>query len=315
MKEYHHVPVLLEEVREYIRPSASGRYADGTLGGGGHAEMILSASSPGGWLGGCDRDGVAVEAASSRLAPFSERLEIRRGVFASLADWIPPGSLDGVLVDLGVSLPQLTWAERGFSVQHDGPLDMRMDQEQTMTAEELVNERSPEELASVFWELGGERQSRRIARAIEHERMIERIVSTLHLARVVESAKPRRGKVTHPATKVFQALRMAVNDEIGELNRGLQCLAGLLKPGGRLLVITFHSGEDRAVKRFGREEARDYDLPGNEDVPALRVPRSPRMRWVKRKAICAGEKELESNPSARSAQLRVLEKMGEKVTN
>jgi 16S rRNA (cytosine1402-N4)-methyltransferase len=310
VKDFFHLPVLAEEVLEGLCPKRNGRYADGTIGGGGHAEMILKAGV-GSWLGGSDRDGAAVEAASSRLAPFGDRVEVRRGAFTTLTDWIKLGTLDGVLLDLGVSSPQLDEAVRGFSLQKEGPLDMRMDDRQSESAADWVNTRSADELANIFWELGGERRSRRIARAVIRQREIAPLETTIELAEVIEKACPRRGRKTHPATRTFQALRMAVNDEEGELRRGLPRVAGLLKPGGRLAVITFHSGEDRIMKQFGREETRDYDFEGDEDVPNLRVQRPARMRWVNRKAIRATEEEEAKNPRARSAQLRVLEKLGE----
>ena len=308
--EYEHVPVLPTEVLQALQPEDGGRYADGTIGGGGHAAMILEASKTGGWLGGSDRDGAAVEAASSRLAPFAGRFEIRKGSFASLADWIEPGSLDGVLLDLGVSSPQLDWPDRGFSLLQDGPLDMRMDKEQHLTAANIVNGETEKKLADIIWRLGDERESRKIAKAIVRARERNEIRTTKELTDIVETVKPRRGKKTHPATKVFQALRIEVNNEFGELNQGLKSVSSLLKEGGRLAVITFHSGEDRIVKDYGRVETRDYDVLGEEDVPALRIDRPPRMRWVNRKAICATEEELAANPRARSAQLRVLEKLG-----
>ena len=307
--EYKHVPVMPTEVLQVLQPENGGRYADGTIGGGGHAAIILEASKTGGWLGGSDRDGAAVEAASSRLAPYAGRFEIRKGSFASLADWIEPGSLDGVLLDLGVSSPQLDWPDRGFSLLQDGPLDMRMDVEQPMTAANIVNGETEKKLADIIWRLGDERESRKIAKAIVRARERNEIRTTKELTDIVETVKPRRGKKTHPATKVFQALRIEVNNEFGELNQGLKSVSSLLKEGGRLAVITFHSGEDRIVKDYGRVETRDYDVPGEEDVPALRVDRAPRMRWVNRKAICATEEEIAANPRSRSAQLRVLEKL------
>jgi 16S rRNA (cytosine1402-N4)-methyltransferase len=309
VKEYIHVPVLGEAVLAGLKASEGSRFADGTLGGGGHAELILKAST-GSWLGGSDRDGAAVEAASSRLAPYRERVEIRRGTFGTLSDWIEPKTLDGVLLDLGVSSPQLDEGERGFSLQQEGPLDMRMDNRQAETAADWVNTWSESELADLFWRDGGERRSRRIAKAIVYAREQSIIETTTQLAAVVEKACPRRGRKAHPATRVFQAVRIAVNNELNELRLGLPKVCGLLKQGGRLAVITFHSGEDRVMKNFGREEVRDYDVPGGEDVPALRVPRSARMRWVNRKAIRASECELAANPRARSAQLRVLELLG-----
>ena len=307
--KYRHVSVMPKEVLQAIQPKNGGRYADGTVGGGGHAALILEASKTGSWLGGSDRDGAAVEAASSRLAPFRGRFEIRKGSFGSLVDWIEPESLDGVLLDLGVSSAQLDCPDRGFSLLQDGPLDMRMDVEQPVMAATIVNGESEKRLADIIWRLGGERESRKIAKAIVRARGNDEIRTTRELADIVERVKPRRGKKTHPATKVFQALRIEVNDEFGELENGLKSVSSLLNEGGRLAVITFHSGEDRIVKDYGRVETRDYDVPGEEDVPALRVDRPPRMRWANRKAICATEKELAVNPRARSAQLRVLEKL------
>ena len=307
---YEHVPVMMREVLEALQPRAGGRYVDGTIGGGGHAAMILEASEPGSWLGGCDRDGAAVEAASSRLAPYKKRVEIRQGLAAELGEWVAPESVDGVLLDLGASMPQMTEVDRGFSLKADGPLDMRMDQRGEWTAADLVNERSESDLAKIFWELGGERASRKIAKLIVKQRIQKKFESTLQLASAVESVKPRRGRRTHPATKVFQALRMEVNGELGQIRKALPVAASLLKPGGRLAVITFHSGEDRLVKSFGREETRDYDVPGEVDVPELRVGRPQRMRWVQRKAIKPEAVEVAQNPASRSAQLRVLERVG-----
>jgi 16S rRNA (cytosine1402-N4)-methyltransferase len=303
-----HKPVMLAEVIEYLRPSNGGRYVDGTVGGAGHAAALLEASSPEGWLFGCDRDGAAVEAANKALAAYARRFEIRRGNYAELDTWVPAGSCDGVLLDLGVSSPQLDTAERGFSFQQEGPLDMRMDDSQPLTAEQVVNTAPAEELARIFWEYADEQQSRRIAREIAREREVRPIRTTVQLAGVVARVIPRRGK-THPATKVFQALRIAVNDEIGALHRGLQGGLHLLKPGGRLAVITFHSIEDRVVKRFGKDRALDYTVPGEVDVPELRQPKAPELRVITRRAVIPGDAELESNPRSRSAQLRVFEKV------
>lgn len=300
---------MMAEVLQALQPKPDGRYADGTLGGAGHAAAILAASSPSGWLYGCDRDGAALEAAQRRLASFAGRFELRQGNFADLADWVPPGSCDGVLLDLGVSSPQLDQGERGFSFQQTGPLDMRMDRRQGLTAADLVNTAEAEELARIFWELGGEPESRRLARAIVQERQSHRLESTGQLAALVERITPRRGKKTHPATKVFQALRIAVNDELGSLQRGLDGALKVLKPGGRLAVITFHSLEDRLVKEFGRMHARDYTFPGTVDVPELRQPRIPELKLVTRKALKPGAAEIEENPRSRSAQLRVMERV------
>jgi 16S rRNA (cytosine1402-N4)-methyltransferase len=301
---------MAAEVLAVLKPRPGGRYADGTLGGAGHAAGLLAATSPTGWLSGCDRDGVAVETARRRLAEsFAGRFEIRRGNFAELADWVPAASCDGVLLDLGVSSPQLDVAERGFSFQQDGPLDMRMDDRQAVTAADLVNGESAGTLAKIFWEFGDERDSRRFAKAIVHDRALRRFATTRQLADLIERLAPRRGKKAHPATKLFQALRIAVNDEIGSLQRGLDAAVKILRPGGRLAVITFHSLEDRVVKEFGRERTRDYTFTGAVDVPELRQPRVPELKWVSRRAIVPGEVELRENPRSRSAQLRVLEKI------
>ena len=308
-REFVHKTVMMAEALDALRPLPGGRYADGTVGGGGHAEAILARSSPTGWLSGCDQDGAAVEAAARRLAPFAGRFEIRRGNFSELADWVEPGSCDGVLYDLGVSSPQLDVAERGFSFQQDGPLDMRMDARNPVSAANLVNTANAEELAKIFWKYGDERDSRRFAKAIVHDRELRRFTTTKQLAELIERISPRHGRKAHPATKVFQALRIAVNDEIGSLKRGLQAAMKILKPGGRLAVITFHSLEDRVVKDFGRAGARDYRFTGGVDVPELRVPRQPELKLVTRKAIMPGEAELEDNPRSRSTQLRVFEKI------
>jgi 16S rRNA (cytosine1402-N4)-methyltransferase len=307
--DFVHKPVMVAEVLGALKPRPGGRYADGTLGGAGHAAAILAASSPTGWLSGCDCDGTAVEAARQRLAEFAGRFEIRRGNFSELADWMPASSCDGVLLDLGVSSPQLDVAGRGFSFQQDGPLDMRLDQRRPLTAADLVNTASAEELAKVFWEFGGESDSRRFARAITHDREQRRFETTRQLAELIERLAPRRGKKTHPATKIFQALRIAVNDELGSLEKGLAGAVTILKSGGRLAVITFHSLEDRMVKNFGRARARDYTFTGGVDVPELREPRLPELKWLTRKAVKPGAAEVADNPRSRSAQLRVLEKL------
>ncbi|HTV63392.1 MAG TPA: 16S rRNA (cytosine(1402)-N(4))-methyltransferase RsmH [Verrucomicrobiae bacterium] len=310
MLEFIHKTVMVAEAVNALQPKAGGRYADGTVGGAGHARRILAASSPTGWLYGCDRDGAAVEAAQQRLAAeFAGRFEIRRANFSAMADWIPAASCDGVILDLGTSSPQLDWAGRGFSFQNDGPLDMRMDDRQTLTAADLVNGASEADLAAILWDYGGERESRRMAKAIVHDRVQRKFETTRQLAELIERLSPRRGRKTHPATKVFQALRMAVNDEISSLKLGLEAALKILKPGGRLAVITFHSLEDRVVKEFGREKTRDYTFRGEVDVPELRAPRAPEMRWFSRKAIAPGAMEVTENPRSRSAQLRVLEKI------
>ena len=309
MTEFIHEPVLLEEALLALQPAAGRLYVDGTVGGGGHAEAILEASGPGGRLVGFDRDDWALAAAARRLKRFGDRLELHREPFAGLAKCLAKASCDGVLLDLGVSSPQLDEAERGFSFQVKGPLDMRMDRRQPVSAAQLVNELEAGELATIFWELGGERRSRRIARAIVEQRDMQRIETTLQLADTVERACPRRGARTHPATGVFQALRMAVNDELGQVQAGLDAAWSVLKPGGCLAVITFHSGEDRLVKQFSRRLARPYTVRGDVDVPELREPREPLARELSRKAIKPSDAEVGRNPRSRSAQMRAMEKL------
>jgi 16S rRNA (cytosine1402-N4)-methyltransferase len=301
----------LSETLAALRPRTGGRYVDATVGGAGHALGILAGSSPNGWLFGCDRDGAALEAAEARLsqAGYGGRFELRRGNFAEMAGWVAAASCDGVLLDLGVSSPQLDEADRGFSFQRDGPLDMRMDRRQPLTAAVLVNTWDEAELARVLQEYGDEPQARRIARAIVGERVERSFTTTGQLAAMIERLAPRQGRARHPATRVFQALRMAVNDESRSLQSGLAAACTLLKPGGRLAVITFHSLEDRIVKAFGRELSRDYTFPGEVDVPELRRPRAPILAWMQRRAICPQPEEVRENPRARTAQLRVLEKL------
>jgi 16S rRNA (cytosine1402-N4)-methyltransferase len=306
---FDHKPVMLQEVLAALSPKSGGRYVDATLGGVGHAAAILEASSPNGWLFGCDRDGAAIEVAGDRLRPFVGRFQLRQANFAELADWVPLASCDGVLMDLGVSSPQLDRAERGFSFQQDGPLDMRMDVRQTLKASDLINEADEDELARIFWEFGGERNGRRFARAIVVERGRRAFTTTGQLAELIERLAPRRGKKAHPATRVFQAIRMAVNDEMSSLQKGLVAAVKVLRPAGRLVVITFHSLEDRAVKAFGRVATREYTFPGAVDVPELRQPRTAELKWINRKAVMPDAAELVENSRSRSAQLRVLEKI------
>jgi 16S rRNA (cytosine1402-N4)-methyltransferase len=309
MPEFIHKPVLLAEVLQALAPRSGGRYLDGTLGGGGHSAAILEASAPDGWLTGLDRDGLALRAASERLRRFEGRFEVHQSNFSEMGQWVKPESCDGVLMDLGVSSPQLDWPERGFSFQMEGPLDMRMDDRQALTAATIVNEWDAVELARIFWEYGGETDSRRIARAIENDRQAKRFERTLELAGLIERISPRNGRKAHPATRVFQALRIAVNDEIGSLKTGLEAALDALKPGGRMAVITFHSLEDRVVKEFGRHWSRDYEPGGEVDVPELRRPRPARLKRLSGKAILPGPEELGENPRSRSAQLRVFEKI------
>jgi 16S rRNA (cytosine1402-N4)-methyltransferase len=279
------------------------------LGGGHHARAILEASNPQGFLFGCDRDSEALARSKAYLAPYEGRFELREMNFSEMATWIPPASCAGVLIDCGVSSDQLVQPERGFSFQADGPLDMRMTQGEGATAADLVNELSEAELAKIFWEYGQEAESRRIARAIGKARQVRRLETTRQLAELIERVSPRRGQARHPATKVFQALRIEVNLEVKSLKSGLAAACSLLKPTGRLGVITFHSLEDRITKTWGRQMARDYTFKGEIDIPALRQAAVPQMKWVHTKAIRPSETEIAENPRARSAQLRVLEKL------
>ena len=308
---YSHKPVLTAEVLAALQPRPGGCYVDATLGLGGHTEAILTASSPSGFVLGCDRDGAAIEAAVRRLneAGFAGRFEARRMNFSDLAECTSPGSCDGILIDLGVSSMQLDQADRGFSFQRDGPLDMRMDVRQPLTAADVINGWDEQALARLFRDYGDEPQAGRMARAIVRERQGRRIETTGQLAALIEKCAPRHGKGKHPATRVFQAVRMAVNNEEAALKKALAAACPALKHGGRLAIITFHSFEDRIVKAYGREMSRDYTFPGEVDVPELRQPRTPPMRWVQRKAILPSAEEIATNPRSRSAQLRVLERI------
>jgi len=309
MAGFEHKPVLVEEVLAALRPREGGRYVDGTIGGAGHAARLLRASAPDGYLIGFDQDAMAMEAAGERLAgEFAGRFELHHANYADAREFVTEGTCDGALLDLGVSSPQLDRAERGFSFMADGPLDMRQDQRQRVTAAEIVNGWGAHDLARIFWELGGERDSRRLARVIERDRSLRKFETTRQLADAIERASPRHGRKSHPATKIFLALRMETNQEMPKLAAGLEACWSLLKPGGVLAVITFHSLEDRMVKEFTRDLTRDYDFPGEVDVPELRTPRAARARWVSKK-VKPGESELAENPRARSAQLRAVEKL------
>jgi len=307
---FSHQPVLLDEVVTALQPKAHGRYLDGTLGGGGHAAAILGGSSPDGFLIGCDRDPAALAAAQERLGTFVGRFETHHCDFKDADRWVAPGSLDGIVLDLGVSSHQLDTPGRGFSFQSDGPLDMRMDPSSgDPTAADLVNGLPAEALADLFWKWGEERQSRRIARAIAEERRQRPFTTTRQLADFIERICPRRGSPTHPATRCFQALRIATNGELDSVEEGLERAFPLLAPGGRLAVISFHSLEDRLVKDFMRRESRDYEFEGPVDHPHLRRPRTPRGKELARRGIVASDAEVQANPRARCARLRVLERM------
>ncbi|MCS7089343.1 MAG: 16S rRNA (cytosine(1402)-N(4))-methyltransferase RsmH [Verrucomicrobiota bacterium] len=305
MEDWHR-PVLLAEVLALLAPRPGGRFVDATVGTGGHARALLEASGPDGWLLGIDRDPEALVLAAERLRPFAGRYELRRGNYADVMEALEFSQWDAVLLDLGVSSLQLNRPERGFSFQADGPLDMRMDPNQRLTAADLVNTAGEEDLVRWFRDYGQEPRARSIARAVVRARPL---ASTWQLAHLVCRVYGRTGGRRHPATRVFQALRIVVNDELGALERGLHAAWRLLRPGGRLAVITFHSLEARLVKDFGRDRVRSYECPGGVDVPELRRPRSTEGRWVTSKAIRPSATELRNNPRSRSAQLRVLEKL------
>jgi 16S rRNA (cytosine1402-N4)-methyltransferase len=298
-----HVPVLLGEVLSFLFPEGArsgGTFCDATVGLGGHAAAILTASGPSGRLIGLDRDAEALRAAEVALAPFAGRATLVQAAFsrvgAVLAELgLGPGSVDGMLVDLGVSSPQLDRPERGFSFRHDGPLDMRMDQRSGETVAELLGRVSETELARVLRDYGEERFAGRIARNILEARDRGELASTTALAAVVARAVPSHERHKNPATRTFQALRIVVNRELEELDAFLDQAAGCLAPGGRLCVISFHSLEDRMVKRRFRRWASD-DFTG------------PRFRILTKRIVLPTDEEQERNPRARSAKLRVAER-------
>lgn len=309
---FNHLPVLREEVLEYLRPVPGGIYVDATVGGGGHAEAVLLTGGPSCRVIGIDRDPEALEAAAARLTPFGDRACLIRGRFSELAELLErraPGPVDGVLADLGVSSPQLGRAERGFSFLQDGPLDMRMDPDWPLTASELVNTATTHELTRIFREYGEERYAANIAKAIDRVRRAGPIETTRALASLIEGTVPRaRGpQRIHPATRVFQALRIAVNDELGELEKGLVSAFSSLKVGGRLVLISFHSLEDRIVKRFLKQGSMTCVCPPG--LPICRCGKVKSIEILTRRPIEATEAEVRSNPRSRSAKLRAAEKI------
>jgi 16S rRNA (cytosine1402-N4)-methyltransferase len=298
---FRHVPILLSEVIAGLAPRPGGRYLDGTLGGGGHAAAILAASIPDGLLVGIDADPAALAAAGERLAVFGRRARLVHGNFRDmvrLANEAGVERLDGILLDLGVSSHQLDTPGRGFSFLAEAPLDMRMDPTADETAADLVDRLSEIELADVIYRYGEERGSRRIARAIVEARRKQKIATTNALAAIVERAMGGRHGKIHPATRTFQALRIAVNRELESLEEALPQAVELLAPGGRIAVIAFHSLEDRIVKQFFRAES------GYGGVAT-----AARLRIITKKPIEAREEETRSNPRARSAKLRIAERI------
>lgn len=309
MKEFVHLPVMLDEVLSIMDPAAGHRYVDGTVGGGGHSAEILRRIRPHGWLLGCDHDAAALAAAHDHLKAIADCFELRQGSFAEVLRDEPTGSMDGALVDLGVSSHQIDIPERGFSFQSDGPLDMRMDPRQGATAADLLATLDEQELASIFWRLGGERHSRKIARAICEVRVNRPFSRTVQLAELIARVAPNPRQKIHPATRVFQALRMAVNREVENIEAGLSQLWRILRRGGKLAVITFHSVEVQLVRRFYQPLEKAYIVDGPVDRPEFRREAPSRLRRVTRRAVVPGEAECRRNPRARSAQLRVFEKL------
>ncbi|MCK5554256.1 MAG: 16S rRNA (cytosine(1402)-N(4))-methyltransferase RsmH [Deltaproteobacteria bacterium] len=293
---YEHLPVLVGEVIEFLRPHSEGIYVDGTLGGAGHALKILERSSPTGRLIGIDRDEAAIEWARERLKPYGGRITIIHGNFSHLGEILGRlniGKVDGILLDLGVSYPQLADAARGFSFQSEGPLDMRMDRTQGEPASKLVNSLPGEELEGILRRFGEGRWARRIARAIVRYREKAPIVTTTQLSDIISAAVLRPPRRIHPATKAFQAIRIAVNDELENLRTAIRDGIPLLKSGGRLCVISFHSLEDRIVK----ETFRQYEKP----LGLITV--------ITKKPISPSKGQIRENPRTRSARFRIAERV------
>jgi 16S rRNA (cytosine1402-N4)-methyltransferase len=324
-----HVPVMLEEVLKYLQPKAGGSYVDGTVGGGGHTKAILERTAPDGKVLGIDSDSQALARVRERLAqPVSDgRLVLVHGNFAELARIVHEAgfvSIQGVLLDLGFSSDQMGDPQRGFSFSVDGPLDMRLDQSQALSAADLVNSASEQELADIFWRYGEETRSRQIARRIVRERAKGAITRTAQLAGLAAAGVPYRARAIHPATKTFQALRIAVNHELEGLEAVLPQILDVLSSGriddvgsagnvgdgdrevgGRMVIITFHSLEDRLVKEFMRREASDCICPPH--TPVCICGHKARLRVLTRKPVIPTAQEVIANPRARSAKLRAAE--------
>lgn len=310
--EFRHLSVMPDEVIRYLAPKAGGIYVDGTVGGAGHAVRILEASAPDGVLVGFDRDEEALRAAAERLAPFGERVRLVHGNFAGLAQVLAGEGverIDGLLLDLGVSSHQLDRGERGFSFQQDAPLDMRMDRSSGRTAAELVNTLPERELEQIIRDFGEERWAKRIAAFIVKARAEAPIETTLQLVDIIKGAIPRGAweERLHPATRTFQALRIAVNEELASLEQGLASGVKLLNRGGRAVVISFHSLEDRIVKNCFRSFAQGCRCP--KELPYCVCGAAPLVRVLTGKPLTATEAEIEANPRARSARLRAAERL------
>ena len=311
MSEFHHVSVLLEECIEALNIKPDGIYVDGTLGGGGHSSRIAAQLTTGRLIG-IDRDPVALAAAGERLKPFADRVTLVHRNFDEmdtvLKDLGIPG-VDGILMDLGVSSPQLDDGSRGFSYMADAPLDMRMNGEDTLDARQIVNTWSYEELKRILYDYGEERYAPRIGGAICKRREEAPIETTLELVDIIRGAMPAAAlrEKQHPAKRSFQAIRIAVNDELGSVERVMKGAVPCLNPGGRLAVITFHSLEDRIVKNAMAEAAKGCICP--REFPVCVCGRKPQVKIITRKPITATDDELAANPRARSAKLRVCEKL------
>ena len=311
MSEFHHVSVLLEECIQGLAIKPDGIYVDGTLGGAGHSSRIAAKLTTGRLIG-IDRDNVALEAAAERLRPFEDRVTLVHANFCDMDQALQGlgiDKVDGILLDLGVSSPQLDDGQRGFSYMTDAPLDMRMNGEDTRDARQIVNTWSYEELKRILYDYGEERFAPRIAAAICRRREQAPIETTLELVDVIKSAMPASAlrEKQHPAKRSFQAIRIAVNDELGAVETVMKKAVPLLNPGGRLAVITFHSLEDRIVKNAMAEAAKGCTCPPSFSVCVC--GKKPQVRIVTRKPIVSGEEELERNPRARSAKLRICEKL------
>ena len=311
MSEFFHISVLLQECLDGLDIKPDGIYIDGTLGGAGHSSQIAKRLTTGRLIG-IDRDPVALKAAGERLSPYGDRVTLVHSNFCRMAEVVKelglPG-VDGILLDLGVSSPQLDEVSRGFSYMADAPLDMRMNGKDALTAREVVNAWSQEELRRILWNYGEERYAPQIAAAICRRREEKPIETTLELVDVIRSAMPASAlrEKQHPAKRTFQAIRIAVNDELGSVEKAMEAAIPLLNPGGRLAVITFHSLEDRIVKLAMAEAAKGCTCP--PQFPVCVCGKKPIVKLISRKPIVATSEELAANPRSRSAKLRVCEKL------
>ncbi|WP_338469915.1 16S rRNA (cytosine(1402)-N(4))-methyltransferase RsmH [Niallia sp. XMNu-256] len=308
---FNHKTVLLEEAVEGLNIKPDGIYVDCTLGGAGHSELILTKLSDQGKLYGFDQDEIAIQHAQAKLASYGNRFQVIKSNFQYLKEELANRNIDkvdGILYDLGVSSPQLDTPERGFSYHHDAPLDMRMDKEANVSAYHVVNEWTYEALVRIFFQYGEEKFSKQIARKIEAVRMEKPIETTGQLVELIKEAipAPARRKGGHPAKRIFQAIRIAVNDELKVFEQSLSQAIDLLNSGGRISVITFHSLEDRICKVTFKKESENQNLP--HGLPIIPVEYQPKLKLITRKPIIPSEEELENNNRARSAKLRIAEK-------